>query len=58
MTAEAETAVTAVDHAVTVTSRDDRRGDRRDNRGPRRDAPKPEAPEFDGNENNNDPEMF
>ena len=38
--------------------RDDRRGDRRDNRGPRRDAPKPEAPEFDGNENNNDPEMF
>lgn len=37
--------------------RDDRRGDRRDNRGPRRDAPKPEAPEF-GNENNNDPEMF
>ena len=38
--------------------RDDRRGDRRDNRGPRRDAPKPETPEFDGNENNNDPEMF
>ena len=38
--------------------RDDRRGDRRDNRGPRRDAPKPEAPEFDANENNNDPEMF
>lgn len=38
--------------------RDDRRGDRRDNRGPRRDAQKPEAPEFDGNENNNDPEMF
>lgn len=38
--------------------RDDRRGDRRDNRGPRRDALKPEAPEFDGNENNNDPEMF
>lgn len=38
--------------------RDDRRGDRRDNRGPRRDTPKPEAPEFDGNENNNDPEMF
>ena len=38
--------------------RDDRRGDRRDNRGPRRDAPKPEAPEFDGNENNNDHEMF
>lgn len=38
--------------------RDDRRGERRDNRGPRRDAPKPEAPEFDGNENNNDPEMF
>ena len=38
--------------------RDDRRGDRRDNRGPRRDAPKPEAPEFDGNESNNDPEMF
>lgn len=38
--------------------RDDRRGDRRYNRGPRRDAPKPEAPEFDGNENNNDPEMF
>ena len=38
--------------------RDDRRGDRRDNRGPRRDAPKSEAPEFDGNENNNDPEMF
>ena len=38
--------------------RDDRRGDRRDNRGPRRDAPKPEASEFDGNENNNDPEMF
>lgn len=36
----------------------DRRDDRRDNRGPRRDAPKPEAPEFDGNENNNDPEMF
>ena len=38
--------------------RDDRRGDRRDSRGPRRDAPKPETPEFDGNENNNDPEMF